>query len=353
MIEQLHISGYRSIRECELTLGPLTVLIGPNNAGKTNVLRAIQAPGQVAAPLVATQGPWWKGTADWGEHCDIGPPVEARIRARTGETWVHTRPTGGGVAGTGSEHSVTSDPGGSTPLSGESAYDALATLRATPIYALELPRLRESSSLNVGQGQARRDWALDPTGRDLPYCLVRMQADHPENWERLNDDLRRCAPEVRNVYFAPEPNGTLGICFAEAGRKRSTVAREASDGLLLLTAFLAIRYSSDVARVLLLEDPERGLHPRRIQEVTDTLIELSQGDESQGISPTQVVVTTHSPYFLDRFRDNPDSVIVVERTPERGTYCTPLEEKLAHLPSLKDSSLGELWYSGVLGGTPR
>jgi hypothetical protein len=65
----------------------------------------------------------------------------------------------------------------------------------------------------------------------------------------------------------------------------------------------------------------------------------------------QVIVTTHSPYFLDVYRDHPEAIVIAEKT-EDGARFGRLgdREELAEL--LRDTHLGDAWYSGVLGGVP-
>jgi hypothetical protein len=66
---------------------------------------------------------------------------------------------------------------------------------------------------------------------------------------------------------------------------------------------------------------------------------------------TQVLTTSHSPYLLDLFREQLEEVIV---TTKRGTEAT--FERLSDRADLRDvlgtASLGDLWYSGILGGVP-
>jgi len=87
--------------------------------------------------------------------------------------------------------------------------------------------------------------------------------------------------------------------------------------------------------------------------------------KSFGSSPDgpQILVTSHSPLVVDQFRDSPEEVLVVERAPtiEEGgsgagtTMVTPLTETLGRIKGkgTDGKALGDLWYSGVLGGVPR
>ena len=64
-----------------------------------------------------------------------------------------------------------------------------------------------------------------------------------------------------------------------------------------------------------------------------------------------MIATTQSPYFLDLFRDHPEEVIIAEKKGLEAEFI-PLS-KHGHIEEiLADASLGDVWYSGVLGGVP-
>ena len=67
--------------------------------------------------------------------------------------------------------------------------------------------------------------------------------------------------------------------------------------------------------------------------------------------PVQVIATTHSPYFLDLYRDHPDEVVIAQKTKEGGRFDR-LSERLNIMEILGDAPLGEVWYSSILGGVP-
>ena len=101
----------------------------------------------------------------------------------------------------------------------------------------------------------------------------------------------------------------------------------------------------------MLEEPENGIHPKLIEEVIQILREITLRKVS---TPCQVFLTTHSPYVLDHFRDSPEDVYVMERgRPLQGaTLCRLSERKDIDLvEALFGHSLGEAWFSGLIGGT--
>jgi len=92
--------------------------------------------------------------------------------------------------------------------------------------------------------------------------------------------------------------------------------------------------------LIVIEEPELGLHPDLIPDLADALRDASER--------TQVVVSTHSAKLIDCFSKEPDCVIVVDRK-ESSTVMQRLDgEKLSVW--LEKYSLGTLWTRGDLGG---
>jgi hypothetical protein len=72
------------------------------------------------------------------------------------------------------------------------------------------------------------------------------------------------------------------------------------------------------------------------------------GDDRE---PTQVIATTHSPYMLDLFRDHPECIVLADKQGNEATF-----KRLVDHPNyeeiIRETPLGEVWYSGILGGVP-
>jgi predicted ATPase len=91
----------------------------------------------------------------------------------------------------------------------------------------------------------------------------------------------------------------------------------------------------DPTAVVLVEEPENGLHPARIREVMRVLREISK--------TTQVVIATHSPLVVNELL--PDEVTVLTRDPVNGTNATRLKDTPNFEERAKVYALGELWVS--------
>jgi predicted ATPase len=112
-----------------------------------------------------------------------------------------------------------------------------------------------------------------------------------------------------------------------------------SEGLLYYLAFAALRHLDPVS-LLLVEEPENGLHPARIAQVVGVLRAISE-------SGTQVIMATHSPLVVNELR--PDEVSIVTRTAERGTQVKRIKDTPDFEERSKIYALGELWIAYANG----
>ncbi len=112
------------------------------------------------------------------------------------------------------------------------------------------------------------------------------------------------------------------------------------------------RIFPDPPSLIGIEEPERGVHPRLLRNIQTALYRLSYpkqfGEDRQ---PVQVIATTHSPYFLDLYKDHPEEIVIAQKTAD-GAQFERLSDQPDIMEVLDDAPLGEVWYSGVLGGVP-
>jgi predicted ATPase len=103
-------------------------------------------------------------------------------------------------------------------------------------------------------------------------------------------------------------------------------------------------------QVLCVEEPETGLHPRRLRWLFEKFVTLAYPSDSG--TPTQVLMTTHSPVYVDLFKEMLQSVQVVEQHDGR-TKITPLVDIMQrlHLDEKQDSEgIGYQWATGLFEG---
>ncbi|RLD55398.1 MAG: chromosome segregation protein SMC, partial [Bacteroidetes bacterium] len=188
--------------------------------------------------------------------------------------------------------------------------------------------------------------------------LDNIRDQNPEILDRIKSDLNDCLDDFKDIRFMKVKNN--GAFDKKIGLidKRGKIfwAEELSEGTLYFLALLSIIHQPNPPELLLLEEPEKGIHPRRIHEVMDFVFRMA---EEKGI---QIILTSHNTQLVDEFDDTPDSVFVFEmdngETKIKNLLTDivqpgnkRLEEK--GLPKIYDTKLlGEKWFQGFLGGVP-
>jgi predicted ATPase len=206
-----------------------------------------------------------------------------------------------------------------------------------------------------------RKFRLDPDGFGLPTLLDDILGYNPELFIQLRNDFCRFFPQFRSVRVETEnslsrvfsPNGLhqssgqigKGVYF-ETQAGKAIRAQQASDGAVLFLGFLALAYLPEPPKLLLIEEPENGIYPKRLGEVIRLLKEMSQRTDRMRLP--QIIISTHSPYVVSFF--GPDEVTFLSRPtdqPDAPVRARPVRDA----PHIRDRLagdefyLGELWYN--------
>ena len=134
--------------------------------------------------------------------------------------------------------------------------------------------------------------------------LADWREQQPAAYAAVDAEFRRLMPEFAGLELKSGSAGTveLGARLRTNGHDFIT-AEDFSQGTLYQLAILVLAFSPRPPAVVCLEEADRGMHPRSLRELRDTLYRLSYPrDEGLERSPVQVITTTHSPYLLDQFR---------------------------------------------------
>jgi predicted ATPase len=155
---------------------------------------------------------------------------------------------------------------------------------------------------------------------------------------------------MRRHYAADGRHGSggeigKGICF-ETRLGARIRARQASDGAILFLAFLALAYVPTPPTLLLIEEPENGIYPKRLGELIKLLKDLAH--RADGVQLPQIIISTHSPYVVSFFE--PEEVTFLGR-PLHDADAPVRARPLRDAPHIRDRLaggefyLGELWYN--------
>jgi energy-coupling factor transporter ATP-binding protein EcfA2 len=193
---------------------------------------------------------------------------------------------------------------------------------------------------------------LASNGANLSAVLAAFAAQFPETFARLEQDLVRIMPEFTHLGFTRPSKGSVQLALKLRDEPGEVTADNLSQGTLYLLAMMALAFHPQPPSVVCIEEIDRGIHPRMLREVRDLLYRLSYPTATAiDRVPVQVIATTHSPYLLDLFKDHPEEIFISHKVGNAAHF-----EKLSDrddLPELlAEGSLGDLWFSGILGGVP-
>lgn len=388
LIKSLSIANllsYGSDTPC-VELQPLNVLIGANGSGKSNFLEALSllqaAPDQLTKPIRDGGGiqDWLhkspcaqnhdvrleavianskdKGKKDFrysiaftevGGRLEITDEYLENTHADNGEKqpyffyhWDHGRP----VLNTSSvgkrtllRESIKPDQSILAQKRDADLYPEL-TWVAEQFQAMRLyrewtfgryasPRLQQRADMPNG--------ALEQDGSNLGLVLNRLRHNASAR-KRLTEALALIYDGIVDVDVHVEGGRVQVFLIEEYGIIPAT---RLSDGTLRFLCLLALLCDPNPPPLVVLEEPELGLHPDLLPALAELLVEASQR--------AQWIVTTHAPGLVDALTHTPDAVLVCERGAS-GTRIERLDKK--HLkPWLEKYRLGELWTRGEIGGT--
>lgn len=334
MIKSIHFQSFRALRDATLPLGPFTLIVGPNGSGKSTAMQAFQFalyPNGHEFNKVVTAGL---------EQC---PAVEISIQwdAPQFVTKSGLRRVGNTIQAFGPEHH---DLPTST-LAGGLDGSARAILNGFRVFSFSPEAIASPVTTQPNP-------ELHQNGGNLAAVLDALTDSEPERFEALNLELQRWLPEFDRILFETPGAGQKGFLLRTTVGHHRYLASDLSHGTLVALALLTIAYLPTPPPIVCFEEPDRGIHPRLLREVRDGMYRLAFPENyGEKRSPVQVIATTHSPYLLDLYKDHPEEVVIAHKDDE-GVHFERLSEKPNISEVLEGAPLGDVWYSGILGGVP-
>ena len=343
MITTFRVQNYKALRDVTLELTPLHVLIGPNDSGKTSLLEALRAYSRVTSGQgEAFEGRWTGRQLVWRQTGSaVILEATGRWGGRTIQNVIRCQFQESGREVPRAQTVTLIDP--TTPV--DPHTQAARWLRDS-VGAMHFYRWIPSLLALPVAFDFATQFGMEPSGFGLAMYLNDILANDHEKFGELERRFLRIFPAVRRVrlnresgFLAGWPDSGsrtgLGIYFEQANGDLLPAAL-ASDGMMLVLAYLAILFSPKPPELLLIEEPENGVHPRRLQEVLRVLRELVSEQER-----TQVILTTHSPYVVDLFK--PEEVTLCLKEADGAVTAHRLSDSKSVREQMDIFQLGEIW----------
>lgn len=375
-IKQISIKGFKSLRDVSLELGPLTVMIGANGSGKSNFIEFFR---MLKEAFWISQGGLQlyvgkKGGAD--SLLYYGPKITRNLDASiefAGEerscrysfslTW--GVPNNLVFASEEFEYKSDADPepqslhlgsGHGEPkllevadLLSESPQKYASRVVRDNLRLLQAYHFHDTSDeAGIRRSYDRNgEFHLMHQGENLAAFLHWLQERRPQHYRRILSTVRLIAPFIQDFRVAPEPDRPLPM-LRWVDRSGAVLGpHQLSDGTLRAIALVTalMQPETTMPNVMLVDEPELGLHPQAISLVSGLLRAASL--------KRQVIVATQSPRLLTDLC--PEDIVVVERREGNGqlgesTFNRLSSEELGGW--LDDYDLGTLYEMNVTGGGP-
>ena len=393
MIKALQLTNFRNHAESNLQMEPITLLVGPAGAGKSNPFKAmltlqnslhrtlveIFPPGlgefhfvrsrwadetdPIGFSVQIDQIPDYPdSTADYVLKVADSPAglyvLEETLTRRQGQqpaVWVFQRRRNRTQMGEFGVvewdmptilHRVWHGDGGVRPEAPNVRF-ARAVAKALSrvgYYHLEVSKLK---SLGSGQPGNR----IGYYGENVPDFIAWTKSD-PEGtavYETILAEMRQLLPALESMIVTQTRTDQQGLAFNFRAQRGYIAAPDMSDGTMFTLGMLCIINAPQKPDILCIEEPETGLHPCRLRWLFEKFVALAYTPAGQ--EPTQVLLTTHSPSYVDLFKDMLPSVQVVEQREGRAKI-TPLPEILQrlHISQGKEEGIGYQWATGLFEG---
>ncbi len=382
-IEGVKIKNYRALRDFEIhSISPLTALLGPNGSGKSTLfdvfaflsecfkaglrrawdkrgrfkeMRSRDAKGNLSFEIryKDNQGEPITYFLELGEDKN-GPFVQRerlswrRNAKRAGRPYDFLR------FSTGSGWAIA----GENPSEGEErVVEKLSNRELLAINTLgqfsRHPRVSElrgfiegwylsylTADSTRGLPEAGPQERLSQTGDNLPNVIQYLKESRPKVLERIFGILRKRIPHLERVDSSVLADHRLMLELKDAPFSKPILAKYASDGTLKMLAYLVVLFDPSPSPLIGIEEPENHLHPE--------LLPLLAEECRAGSERSQVLVSTHSPFFLNGLK--PEEVWILNRGRDGYTKAERASDFGGVAPMIEQGAqLGDLWMEGYFG----
>ena len=363
-LDWISIEGFRSIARIErLEMRPINVLIGPNGSGKSNfigVFSFLNAIRDGALGNYVARAGGAERVLHFGSKTTRALAIHISFDDESNQYGIVLEPDDSDGMYSSSETvyfwrksqypgpytNSLSPHGGEAGISDPRIEDRVAKHVRNDLDRWILYQFHDTSAASPMKKtvDVNDNWRLRSDGSNLAAFLYLLRESYEEKYDMIRRTVRLAAPFLEDFVLEPlalnEDKIRLG--WRHRGSDAYFDASSLSDGTLRFIALATLLLQPESLRpsVVLLDEPELGLHPYAITLLASLVKRVS--------TETQVVLATQSSLLLDHFR--PEDVLVADRVNGATEFTRLKPEELEEW--LSDYSLGQLWEKNEFGGRP-
>jgi len=370
MIREISIKNFKSIQNETIRLKGINILIGANNAGKSNLLEALEFYQRMLVmelQEVFGPGPYSFRSVFYRGGDFRSDSIDITIVHQNNQAIIHTFNL---------ENYRNKGPGLKFPLRIKHEtlkIDNLEEINTNSPYLLLRKKYvnheleAESDMLNFVRScrsirkfqfvpkEIKREQIIDSLEQVIPFLqsngfnlvnvLYGIRDSEPKIFNDIIKDFKEIFPDVAGLSFKHLGESRYALEFTRKVGGWRFLGPEISDGFVITLAIITLINMPNSPKIILIEEIENGLNPSTLRIVLERIMKASE------ISGIQFLITSHSPILMELLSQNPEYIIICEQDKGKSKYI-PLKEIL--LKFGKDYEPGEsifqLWFDGLIGG---
>ncbi len=333
MIKYIRIRNFKNFRDAEFDVKPLNIFIGANGTGKSNLGNFLLMMSFLSSgPFSSAFGPGpftFRQTLSRREKNDSNPQdldLHFEITVEVdGVNYMYTlvftelrrneylikeetlQEVQGEILFTISDVKARESKMAQMRR-GHAWNDAEKRIRAVAQYVSKIKRYRFVPDLIKKPAPIQDSYLLDHTGENLAGVLHHLEKNHPEHFHNIVQEIRRSIPGVKKI-FTPHLGDPyqVGIGLEEEHKSGYFVGPQLSDGFLVFLALCTLFNLPDQPRIFFIEEPETYLNPNRLRVLYGLMHRFAAGNSTK-----QVLMSSHSPYFIDWSDSRPDELTLMD-----------------------------------------
>ncbi|WP_288897095.1 AAA family ATPase [uncultured Capnocytophaga sp.] len=346
-MESIDIKGFKSIKELQLPLKPINILIGANGSGKSNFLSFFELLQNIYRKnlqgYVALNGGVDKFLYNGSK---VTQEIEGKLTFPA-NSYSFTLKKG--------ENNLTFSK--ETLSYYDNNYEVSNFSSETYVHSSEsakyikdyLEEVRKYHFHDTGKNapfhktsNIKTDFLyLYSDGSNIAALLYKIKQEKPKTYNWILQTIQSIAPYFLDFVLNPNENGYIELLWRNKFSEQLYNTYNFSDGTLRFIALTTLLLQPKLPQTIIIDEPELGLHPFAIAKLAGLIKSASQRG-------CQIIVATQSVELINYF--TPEDIITVDYKNGESVFERLDEASLAIW--LEDFSLGELWKGNFINGQP-
>jgi len=371
MIDKIRIRNFKSIKEQEINLKNINIIIGANNSGKSNLIDAFYLYQRlIISDLHEVFGPGpYSYRSVFHRGSDIkSDRIEIEVQSNRVENISHfiaienypkILPSGRAFPIRIAKEKIKFDNIEKTEQRHEKLLvrrmwenreftgekkDFFSSCRSIRGFQFVPKIIKKEQEIDLMDENIP---FLKFTGENLIPTLFKIRDKDPASFTQIIEEFREIYPDVKSISFKHLGENRYALRFNRkiSGSTWQFLSPEVSDGFVITLAILTLIHMPNAPKIILIEELENGLNPHTLRIILEKIVKTSV---KQNI---QFIITTHSPVILELMSKTPEYIIVCEQIDGQSRYVS-LGKKLKEFGKdyVPGESLFELWFEGLIGG---